>query len=46
MTLGSFKNVLYKMCLQIIYMYKQDLALTHNCVLRQDMTQGQFLSRV
>ena len=32
MNLGSFKNVIYKMCLEIIYliyMYKKDLALNN-----------------
>ena len=34
MSSGSFKNVIYKMCLQIIYiyvicMYKEDLALNN-----------------
>ena len=32
MSLGSFKNVINKMCLQIIYliyMYKEDLALNN-----------------
>ena len=32
MSSGSFKNVIYKMCLEIIYliyMYKKDLVLSH-----------------
>ena len=27
MSSGSFKNVIYKMCLETTYLYKKDLAL-------------------
>ena len=57
MSSGSFKDVIYKMCLGVtylIYIYKEDLALNNlQCLLsylptpplEQDMTQGQFLKR-
>ena len=41
MSWGSFRNVIYKMCLEIIYsvyLYKKDLALNYGLICKSEVS--------